>query len=287
MKKNLIQRLVDKLYKLQKRVQDRVLVEKVQNQQVAYRLNQKPRKEQVVVSLTSFGPRLATLDLPLKSIFRQRIKPDHLMIVLDDDPVCRAYANSHTELADAGVEFVFDSIGLKPHNKYYYAMQKYPDAVVITVDDDSIYRKDTVSSLLFWHKVFPKAICARRVHQMDYTTDGAIRPDEDWYFERHLLRKPNDDYCATGVGGVLYPPHALPPETFDTEKIQELCLCADDIWLKYMELLGDVKVFWVPNSYNEAVDVNGSQQISLCSTNNTGRNSRYIKTMNAYFKEIS
>ena len=35
MKKNLIQRLVDKLYKLQKRVQDRVLVEKVQNQQVA------------------------------------------------------------------------------------------------------------------------------------------------------------------------------------------------------------------------------------------------------------
>ena len=52
MKKNLIQRLVDKLYKLQKRVQDRVLVEKVQNQQVAYRLNQKPRKEQVVVSLT-------------------------------------------------------------------------------------------------------------------------------------------------------------------------------------------------------------------------------------------
>ena len=101
------------------------------------------------------------------------------------------------------------------------------------------------------------------------------------------LRKPNDDYCATGVGGVLYPPHALPPETFDTEKIQELCLCADDIWLKYMELLGDVKVFWVPNSYNEAVDVNGSQQISLCSTNNTGRNSRYIKTMNAYFKEIS
>ena len=38
MKKNLIQRLVDKLYKLQKRVQDRVLVEKVQNQQVAYRV---------------------------------------------------------------------------------------------------------------------------------------------------------------------------------------------------------------------------------------------------------
>ena len=136
MKKNLIQRLVDKLYKLQKRMQDRALVKKVQNQQVAYRLNQKPRKEQVVVSLTSFGPRLATLDLPLKSIFRQRIKPDRLMIVLDDDPVCRAYAESHTELADAGVEFVFDSIGLKPHNKYYYAMQKYPDAVVITVDDD-------------------------------------------------------------------------------------------------------------------------------------------------------
>lgn len=44
MKKNIIQRLVDKLYKLQKRVQDRVLVEKVQNQQVAYRLNQKPQK---------------------------------------------------------------------------------------------------------------------------------------------------------------------------------------------------------------------------------------------------
>ena len=49
MKKNIIQRLVDKLYKLQKRIQDRALVKKVQNQQVAYRLNQKPRKEQVVL----------------------------------------------------------------------------------------------------------------------------------------------------------------------------------------------------------------------------------------------
>lgn len=118
-----------------------------------------------MVSLTSFGPRLATLDLPLKSIFRQRTKPDHLMIVLDDDPVCRAYAESHTELADAGVEFVFDSIGLKPHNKYYYAMQKYPDAVVITVDDDSIYRKDTVFSLLFcircFLRPFVRAVCTR------------------------------------------------------------------------------------------------------------------------------
>ena len=36
MKKNIIQRLVDKLYKLQKRIQDRALVKKVQNQQVAY-----------------------------------------------------------------------------------------------------------------------------------------------------------------------------------------------------------------------------------------------------------
>ena len=89
------------------------------------------------------------------------------------------------------------------------------------------------------------------------------------------------------LGGKLPGKISRCQHSYKALEIQELCLCADDIWLKYMELLGDVKVFWVPNSYNEAVDVNGSQQISLCSTNNTGRNSRYIKTMNAYFKEIS
>lgn len=50
------------------------------------------------------------------------------------------------------------------------------------------------------------------------------------------------DLLATGVGGILYPPHCMDNRLFDIEKIQQLCLYGDDIWLKAMQLLSGTPV---------------------------------------------
>jgi hypothetical protein len=47
--------------------------------------------------------------------------------------------------------------------------------------------------------------------------------------------------ASTGAG-TLYPPHCMPEETFDIEKIRTLALTADDLWMKVMSIRAGVPV---------------------------------------------
>ena len=56
------------------------------------------------------------------------------------------------------IEIIESERDLKPHKKYIYAMQKYKDIPVITVDDDAVYRSDMVKSLYEDHLKNPDCI---------------------------------------------------------------------------------------------------------------------------------
>ena len=47
--------------------------------------------------------------------------------------------------------------------------------------------------------------------------------------------------ASTGAG-TLYPPHCMPEETFELEKIRSLALTADDLWMKVMSIKGRIPV---------------------------------------------
>lgn len=47
---------------------------------------------------------------------------------------------------------------------------------------------------------------------------------------------------STNGAGTLYPPHTMPPETFNAEEIKETCLTADDLWLKVMQVKAGIPV---------------------------------------------
>lgn len=47
---------------------------------------------------------------------------------------------------------------------------------------------------------------------------------------------------ATNGAGTLYPPHVMPPETFDAGAIKKTCLTADDLWLKVMQVKAGIPV---------------------------------------------
>ena len=46
----------------------------------------------------------------------------------------------------------------------------------------------------------------------------------------------------TGVGGVLYPPNSLAPQTTDAAEFMRLCPNNDDIWLNWMAALAGTRV---------------------------------------------
>lgn len=203
-------------------------------------VNTDSRAEKIVVSLTSHGLRLNTVYIAIRSIMAQSLRPDIIVLYLDEDSGDKKIVNED-ELIRAGLVIKRNVENLRPHCKYYYAFQDYPDDIVITVDDDIIYPDNLIGDLYHAHLKFKDAVIAHRAHKA-FDNDGNELLVRDYLWEVST-KKPEKFLCATGVGGVLYPPGEYRKAFLDREAIKNLSLNADDIWLMYMEAMMGIKVY--------------------------------------------
>lgn len=237
----------------------------------------------LVISLTSYPARFSKLHLCIKSILLQSVKADRVILYLDDFVNDNEIPQKIKNLCNAGLEIKKIPNDLRCHKKYFFAMQEFPDSCIITFDDDVIYRRNTVKSLLHTHELYPKSVCALRVHKMVKKTDGNINSYNSWKHEYRKIRIPSLSLCSTGVGGVLYPPHLLPYETFNVEAIKKYCYKADDIWLKFMELKENIPVVWTPCLHEHPVEIAEWRDTGLNQTNvNKNENDNYIENMQKF-----
>jgi hypothetical protein len=244
------------------------------------------RDHHIVISLTSFPARFNTLHYALKSILNQNIKPDIIFLCLAKNEVKNEYElpPSVLKLKKYGIEIFFADDNLGPHNKYFYTMKYYPNSLLITVDDDNIYDKNLISDLYNAYLKYPSAVLARRVHKIIKDEKNNVLTYNKWCYEYKKETKPSFELMATGVGGVLYPPRLLPPDTFNSNKISKLCLNADDIWLKFMELKNNIPVVWVKSKKNHPLIIKKAQKITLQKNNYHGKqNDKYIADLQKYY----
>jgi hypothetical protein len=249
-------------------------------------LNDIKRNHHIVVSLTSFPARFDTLHYALKSILTQSMKPDLIFLCLTKDEVKgeSALPQSVLELAQHGIQIHFADDNLKPHNKYYSAMQLFPNSLLITVDDDNMYDTHMIRNLYASFLKYPAAVSAKRVHKIIHNEDNKVLPYNKWRYEYTKETEPSHVLLATGVGGVLYPPGILPAETFDAQKIRELCLNADDIWLKFMEHKNNIPVVWVKGGRVHPLTLKRAQHITLQKNNyHKNQNDIYITGLQDYY----
>lgn len=203
--------------------------------------------EGFVLSLTSYPDRFQELFLTLKSILYQTIIPEKIIVYFGNDTKLEDLSDDLVKLEKYSIYYKFDdSRNLMPHKKYYYAMQEYKDKCIITIDDDIIFPSTAIEELVVAYKKHPDCVCARRVHKI-IIKNNRINPYKYWELDYKKTKEPRHDLLATTGAGVLYPPRLFDNNTFDENAIIELCLKADDIWLKCMEILNDKKVFYCHN----------------------------------------
>lgn len=236
----------------------------------------------VIVSLTSYPARFKAVAQTLEPLFRQTVAPDCIQLWLAEDefPQTGDLPESLRELVGLGLEIKWCERSLKPHTKYFWAMQENPGAIVITIDDDIVYSLNLVETLLQEHYRHPEAIIANRTHIITLDERGAIARYGDWTFEQTSISGiPRKDLLATGVGGVLYPPSVFDEAVFDEEAIGETCLLADDLWLMIHELRLGVPV--VSTGIDPTLSyVPGTQESGLYLDNLVGcRNDDFLKVL--------
>jgi len=225
---------------------------------------------EVIVSLTTYGERLRTVDLSIKSILAGDVLPNRIILWLDKDTKSDL-PEDLVKLEDFGVEIRRDVDNLKPHNKYFYAISENPSSIVITIDDDVMYTQDTVSALMTGFAAHPNCVIARRVHRILWDEGPSeLLPYQKWDWEWHGSSEPRMDLFATGVGGVLYPPGSLRSQALDAGTIKSCCLNTDDLWLKVNEVLAGVPVVWMQTQKIHPWTVPNSQGTNLNSSNVLG-----------------
>lgn len=236
-----------------------------------------PVEKGVMISLTSFGPRLEKIWLVIEGLLRQKVKPERIVLYLTQSqvPDVEKLPKSLLRLRERGLEIVLCPDNIRSHTKYFYAMTQNPDATVITVDDDLFYRSDLVKELLRSHDEHPEAICANWVKE--------IIPGVDKYAEwpDGKKREVKNNFLLLGVSGVLYPPHALHKDAFDVRNIIDLCLTADDVWLSCMALREGTPILFTNYRYNHlpVMIPNNETLISV----NRERNQVQVDNLNKHY----
>lgn len=243
---------------------------------------------EVIVSMTSFPARIKTVHQALQSVIDQIVKPDRIVLCLARDEFPGGREDLPPELLrviDHGVELLWAEHNLKPHKKYFYTMRKYPDAIIITADDDKVYPQSFVGELVASYRRFPKCVSAFRAHLMTFGPDGEVLPYLRWKNScAYFINRPNLALFAVGAGGILYPPHLLHENLFDKDGLLSTTLNNDDIWLKIMEVANRIPVVIPSAAGDRAVTIEGSQESALYNANKNG-NDGMIRAAWNYFSE--
>lgn len=240
---------------------------------------------EVIVSLTSFPGRIDKIYIVLNSVFTQTFRADRVILWLAEEQFPeKELPKSLLDYEKLGLEIRWCKEDIRSHKKYYYVMQEYPKAIVITVDDDLIYDKNMIEVLVTSYLHHPDAVSAMRTHLMKTDDNGGIAPYMKWGNEfSGVLGYPSMQLFATSGGGTLFPPDCMDKELFNMENIRLLAPNADDLWFKIMQVKKGTPV--VLAKRNEKLKyVPGSQEIGLRHDNmeNHGNDIQLAKLLSVY-----
>jgi hypothetical protein len=203
----------------------------------------------LVVSLTSYPARIDKLWLVVESLLDQSRKPDKILVWLyrKEFGSKENLPQNLRRLEERGVEIHFCDDNLYPHKKYLYTMRQYPDADVITVDDDVFYPPTIVEKLISYSDIYPEAVCCFIARDMKMGSETDIQYNE-WDYVR-CSTPPRHRNQMIGVGGVLYPSGSFDDELFNLDMLKNLSLKTDDLWLKVMLYRNGVRVACMGGAY--------------------------------------
>jgi len=224
----------------------------------------------IIISLTSYPARIPTLHLVIESLLNQSIYTDKVILWLAPEQFPNKENDLPQELLDLRekgltIDWYHD---IRSYKKLIPTLKKYPDAVIITADDDNIYQKDWLKKLINSYIKYPHDIHAHRVTKFHYannrfyTTSGG----REYYKGANYLNK------LVGVGGVLYPPHCFYKDILNENLIKHLAPTNDDQWFWLQAAMKGVRVRVVDNPDIQTHLVEGTQETGLTTINDNGEN---------------
>ena len=189
----------------------------------------------LVVTLTSYGRRVAkTVPHVLASLLVQTKRPDRIILWLDDEHFSESNLPKRLQVMrdKYGIEIHFCE-DLRSYKKLVPTLQLCPNDILVTVDDDLVYRRGLLEKLYEAHLATPDMILCSLAHQ-PRVHEGRLLPYRQW--RHNLTAHPGGLIFPLGGSGTLYPPGSLHPDVVDSGLFMRLSPQADDVWFWAMAL---------------------------------------------------
>lgn len=249
-------------------------------------------KRQVIVSLTSFPAAIGYAARAVRSILRGSVLPDRVVLYL-----------TFSQFGESGVpREILDLVRENPlfevrnydrdirsYRKLIPALHDFPEAVIVTVDDDVDYGRHFLRDLLRLHEQCPDAVLAHRAKRMRPGLPYRRWKKYRWY--HFLFKRIHRGFLnlQTGAGGVLYPAHCLKTEMMDEELFTRIAPTTDDIWFWAAATANGVPVIPVPFGQNKPRGLGKPRELSLKTKNfksGTDRNVAALEAILRAFPEL-
>ena len=229
-----------------------------------YKFNSLERQKKIIVSITSNKNGIKNLNLVLKSIFNNTMKPSKIVLTLYKNDLIYLTKYLNDLISEERIELIVTDIDLKSHQNYFEVMKKYKDYAIITITDDIIYTTDLIETLYNSYINYPNCIHARCVHKIGIK-NYKVLPYNKWLKNYTFEFNPSFYLFSEPKGGILYPPNIL---NISNDNIYEITKCsiADDIYLKHLSMKKNIQIIWVPNNFSlglEKIVDNNSKKYEL------------------------
>ena len=229
----------------------------------------KDERTPVIVSLTTHGNRLYETCLTIESVMQGTVKPDSIVLWWDEKDN-RELPITLQKQVKRGLQ-VLRTRDIGSYEKLLPALKMFPNANIVTVDDDIFYPHDFLECLLASHSKSPHSIVANTIMKMSYNNEGIPAGIREWPYLNEAPADTPTDLFFEGFGGVFYPAGCLPEEVFNEKVFSNLCPTADDIWFNAMARLAHTPIQICSRStYDFIAAVNSSCQTNSLSYINNG-----------------
>lgn len=231
-------------------------------------ITQHKRPVPLIVSLTTYPKRIEGIHYVIETLLTQTVKPDMVILWLAPEQFPNKEADLPENLLSLRrygltIDWCNDT---RSYKKLIPTLVKYPDAVIITADDDMYYHPRMVERLYDAYLKEPGYIHCHRVTKFEMA-DGQYVTKAGGY---DVYPHPSYLHKLTGCSGVLYPPRCLHEDITNESLFMTLAPTNDDIWFWHMGALAGMRCNVVKHSYPALYFVKDSQEDSLSAVNDAG-----------------
>ena len=178
-----------------------------------FRLRWFRSRRKIIVSMTTISSRIEKLHPTIDSILQQTCAPDEIYLWLSEEPylldegIKREKIPSWlVELEALGKVRIHYTRNTGPYRKLLPILERYFDSdhALITADDDIIYKRDWIESLVSAHFKYPNRVIGHRVYLMRHSA-ACLRPYICWKKLWEGRKLTNHERKAVNQGMLLFP----------------------------------------------------------------------------------